>query len=199
MKNLIQILVIVGVIYFLINFKSNNNSVLDSTTPIKEESLSNLKKVVIEVRGLGDISQSKLNQVSRTIEKFYGFRTIVTTDVDITEGMYIRNTKDILNASICLKDLNDYNTKTIYVTNKELWASGDMVNGLAFLGGNTVVVTTTSRGLDETVKHEIGHIFGLGHCTEMSCVMASENDQYETGKFCKKCKNHFIKKFNINE
>lgn len=199
MKNLIQFLIVVGVIYFLFNFKSNDNSILDSSISINKESFANLKKVVIEVRGLGEVSQNKLNQVSRTIEKFYGFRTIITTDVDITEDMYIRNTNNILNASICLKNLNDNEKKTIYVTTKELWASGDMVNGLAFLGGNTVVVTTTARGLDETVKHEIGHIFGLEHCSEKSCVMASDNDQYETGKFCEKCKNYFVKIFNLNE
>ena len=199
MKNIVQILVLIVILYLVFKNKSVERMLPNTNTVVENNSYKELKKVVFQVRGLGDVNYNKLKEVANTIENFYGFRTIITDEVDISEDMYIKNTKEILNATICLKDLNDFNVKTIYVTNKELWASGDFVNGLAYFEGNCVVITTTAKVLEETVKHEVGHIFGLGHCTEKTCVMASANDQYETGKFCEKCKNHFIKKFNINE
>ena len=200
MKNLFKLFVVLGFVTLVLTRNYNNTPTLIADVVVENnDPYSHLKKVVYEVRPLGNVSSTTINNVASTVQSFYGFTTVVKDGVQITNDMYIKGTSEILNASICLANLNQYNIKTIYVTDKELWATGDYVKGLAYLGGNSVIVSTKSNGLVETIKHEVGHTFGLGHCTEKTCVMASANDQYETGKFCNKCKNHFKKTFNINE
>jgi archaemetzincin len=200
MKNLVQILVILGFVYITFHYNnSEKNFISDVVTKNNDNPYAKLQKVVYKVRGLGDVSNYTLNDVASTIESFYGFTTIVENNVDINSNMYIKNTDEILNASVCLENLNSYTTKTIYVTNKELWALGRYVNGLAYYEGNSVIVSTKATDITETVKHEVGHTLGLNHCIEKTCVMASENDYFETGKFCTKCKNHLINRFNIQK
>jgi len=200
MKSLVQILVILGFVYITFGHKKNQNNFISDVSTTKESNpYAKLKKVVYKVKGLGDVSNYTLNQTASTIESFYGFTTIVEHNVEINPKMFIKNTDDILNASVCLENLNSYTEKTIYVTNKELWALGRYVNGLAYHEGNSVIVSTRATDITETIKHEIGHTLGLNHCDDKTCVMASENDNYETGKFCNKCKNHLIVRFNIKK
>jgi len=198
MKTLLKILFLVGVTYYVVTNKPSQTNWLNKNNEDNSE-FSELKKVVYEVRGLGNVDYSTLKSVSETIENFYGFTTIIKTNVNISQDMFIKNTEHILNASICLRELDNHNIKVIFVTDKELWASGDFINGLAYYNGDKVIVSTKSRNLDEVVKHEVGHTFGLEHCNQKTCVMASANDQFETGKFCENCRNHFVIRFDLKQ
>jgi archaemetzincin len=200
MKSIIQIIITIGFIYLILKGNNNTASVISNSNFINQNSkYDKLTNVVYEIKGLGDVDDVYLKRVSTIVSNFYGFKTIVKDKVDISDDMYIKNTSKILNASICLRSLDSYNVKRIYVTNKELWATGDFINGLSYLNGNSVIVTILSKNFEETVKHEVGHTFGLEHCSEKTCVMASANDQFETGKFCNKCKSHFVMTFDIKQ
>lgn len=197
MKTILQILIVISIVYLVNSRNQGSQNLLTNKDVVDKNDYSKLKKNVFYIKGLGNVSSSTLYQIRKEIENFYGFTAIVDNSIPIDYNMYIRNTDKILDASTCLKMLDNYSKKVIYVTDKELWSFGDYVNGLAYQNGNTIVVTTAARNLKETVRHEVGHTFGLGHCTELTCVMASKNDKYEIGKFCNKCKTFFKNKFNI--
>jgi predicted Zn-dependent protease len=55
----------------------------------------------------------------------------------------------------------------------------------------TPIVITIVRGeksfLKETIIHELGHTLGLRHCNDLTCIMAVDNDGFDSGTFCDKC------------
>jgi archaemetzincin len=197
MKTILQILVVVGIIYFVCINNTHTSDIDVKQEIVDENDYSKLKNNTFYIKGLGNVSPSVLKKIANTIERFYGFTTIIDNSIGISEDLYIKNTTEILDATICLEKLDNHKIKVIYITEKQLWSLGDYVNGLAYQDGNTVIVSTQAHNLIETVKHEIGHTFGLSHCSEITCVMASRNDRYETGEFCEKCKKHFKNKFNL--
>jgi archaemetzincin len=75
--------------------------------------------------------------------------------------------------------------------------------GLGYIGGNTSVVSdyrleSADRELFENrlkkvVLHELGHNFGLSHCTVDSCIMSETNGDIVKlnktgGGYCKRCR-----------
>jgi len=197
MKTILQLVIVFTLIYFFSSKNATTNQFSFEKDLVDDNNYSSLKKNIFYIKGLGNISSYKLQEIANEIENFYGFSTIIQTNIEINENMFIKNTNEILNATTCLEILDNSAKKVIYVTDKKLWSSGDYVNGLAYQNGNTVVVTTDAINLLETTRHEIGHTFGLDHCNNITCVMASRNDKYEIGKFCNKCKNFFKNKFNL--
>lgn len=161
-------------------------------TPHVEEKVSYGETIVI--RPLGHVDYDDLTDAAKIIQDFYGYNTSIQSAVPITEDMYIRNTTEILNADVCINKLFS-REKVLYIVDKQLWATGDYLRGYALQNGGTAIVRGDKSFLRETIIHEIGHTLGLGHCSDMSCVMAINNDEYDSGSFCNKCKN----KLNIYE
>lgn len=155
-------------------------------TPHVEQKVSYRETIVI--RPLGDVDYDDLTDAARIVQDFYGYNTSIQSGVPITEDMYIRNTTEILNADVCIDKLFS-REKVLYIVDKKLWATGDYLRGYALQNGGTVIVRGEKSFLRETIIHEIGHTLGLGHCNDMSCVMAVNNDEYDSGTFCNKCKN----------
>jgi hypothetical protein len=56
------------------------------------------------------------------------------------------------------------------------------VRGFTTVKGKIIIVNSGSS-LKETLNHEIGHTYDLLHCTNLSCVMAIDNDEYDCGTF----------------
>jgi predicted Zn-dependent protease len=164
----------------------------ESSEEVEEE--SKFKSEHIKIVPLGNVDYSDLSDAVTIIKDFYGYSACVKPKMSITEDMYIQGTDKILDADVCIDKLNA-NKKTIYIVDKKLWSNGDYLRGYATRGGNTVIVRGEKSFLKETIIHELGHTLGLGHCTDKTCIMATENDAYDSGDFCNKCKS----KLNIYE
>jgi predicted Zn-dependent protease len=163
------------------------------------EEKRNYNNQTLVIKSLGDVDSEDLTFASNIVEDFYGYNTSIERGVSITEDMYIKNTREILNGDVCIQNLhNPYDkVKTLYIVDKRLWASGDFLRGYATLNSNTIIVVGNQNTMRETIIHEIGHTLGLSHCSDLGCIMAINNDEYDTGHFCNKCKNK-LKSFGYN-
>lgn len=144
-------------------------------------------KVIIV--GLNNVDRSRLALAERVIKNFYGFKTeIKPYNQQIDSKFYTDNTKRVINCDPFVRSVSS-NDRIVFVTNETMRGNvSPIVKGYTTVKGNVIIVTSTDE-MKETLIHEIGHTFGLLHCGTLSCVMAIDNDQYETGKFCSNCQN----------
>lgn len=162
------------------SYNSSESSQVTSSTP------QNPTEEVI-IKPLGNVDYSDLTDAVNIIEGFYGYKCSIGSPEQITNEMFINGTDQILNAQVCLNKLYATN-KVVYIVDKRLWANGDFLRGFAATSGGTMIVRGEKSFLRETIIHEMGHTLGLSHCDDLSCIMAVDNDQYDSGTFCKKCK-----------
>jgi predicted Zn-dependent protease len=210
MKLLLKIIAILVIVRWVDNLRIENNltyfelfsispKVLEQSRP-KSSYKPQLKKTYqtknkkskfspdnVTIIPLGNVDYSNLTDAVKIIKNFYGYNCIIGKKEEITNDMYIKNTDKILDADYCIKKFYNMN-KTIYIVDKKLWAKGDYLRGYALRGGGTVLVRGNSSFLEETIIHELGHTLGLGHCDDLTCIMAIENDAYDSGTFCNNCK-----------
>jgi hypothetical protein len=90
------------------------------------------------------------------------------------------------------KFLNAYSnySNVIFLTTKRMYDSKlrDYVRG--YSTGVNVIVRINGGFTKETTIHELGHTLGLSHCNNLSCIMAVNNDAYDSGLFCNNCRRH---------
>lgn len=201
MKTLIKILfkitLIVVVLIFICESVSTNTSVstneVDSVVEVNTDSsyvsvsgpITNTDQHV-NIVGLGDIDKSVLRDASRIIENFYGFSTTISGIREIDPSLYSNG--DTLDADRCLNNLIT-NERTLFITHNDLYTNtGLRLRGYTTIKGNTIIIRGQPEFIKETVIHEIGHSLGLHHCSNLSCVMALNNDEFDSGDFCNDCK-----------
>lgn len=184
MKSLIQFSFILFVIYFVYNKdeiqKKSNVSIQEN--PHQVEKTENKDYIII--RKLGNVEDSDITYAINVIKDFYGYNCVVKSGFDITNEMKINGTDDILNAEKILSEVG-YQNKTLFIVDKRIWHNGQLLRG--FTDKSTVVVRGEKSFLRETIIHELGHTLGLTHCGDKTCIMALNNDEYDSGTFCKKC------------
>ena len=143
-------------------------------------------KQVFYIRGLGDVSQNDLEYTSEIIENFYGYHCIIEDNVSIPNNTYFDDGNTI-NAGSCVSNL-DTDKKTLYLTYNPLNDGNDDLRGYTRINGETIIVRGDRSFMKGTIIHEIGHTLGLEHCSDLTCVMAIQNDEYDSGNFCENCK-----------
>ena len=199
MRTLFRIAVLLIVLYFIFGCTRKIETIgdIDSPTETSHNCSNHCKhtkvptklkyKPIVVVRPLGSVDYSDLTYAVSVIENFYGFDCVIGTTQPIPSNLYISGTTDIINADECI---NTFFTqqKVVYIVDKKLWANGKYYRGYATMDGGTVVVRGDLSIMRETLIHELGHTFGLGHCSDKTCIMASGNDDYDSGTFCNKCR-----------
>jgi hypothetical protein len=190
MDAIIKIIALVFVIHFIkeIYEKNNTDVKTDTNQSYTKNSTStkkdNKKLVDFYIRPLGEVDETDLSDAVKILRDFYQYNCIIKPRVDISENMKIQGTDDILSAKESLNELSHYGN-TIFIADKRLWHLSECKG---FTNGTSIIVKGDKSIMKETLLHEIGHTLGLNHCDNLSCIMAINNDEYETGNFCKKCR-----------
>jgi archaemetzincin len=166
---------------------------------------------VVYIQPLGNVEPASINLVKSAVEKFYHVKCILKPAVSLTKGI-LADSKTRYEANRILSKYNsDENIlilteQDIAVVNPERHSKEWGVFGLGYQPGTTCVVSVfrlrrnASKALfrDRLIKvclHEIGHNFGLKHCTsgDTRCLMRDsqgtikEVDQ-EQVFLCPQCK-----------
>lgn len=162
-------------LYSEINSKFNPNNF---GTVIKDSS------VIIQIRGAGDFNPTHLDTISKRIEDYFGFKTIIVNESFDVRGYTIKDT-EMLNAELFVSSVKN-DTITIYVTNHILYTDR-YVMGVTAYENLTVLLNGNYYDLKNSLIHELGHIFGLHHCENEFCVMNTTGSILDLDKFCNKC------------
>ncbi len=153
----------------------------------------------------GDIEERLILGVAGNVRRTFGLDVRVSS-VPFPPKLGYNPSRDQYHAGTILRYLGSLDfpklVKLVGVVSFDLYEEGlNFVFGEADLGGrNAVVSINRLRHPDEEVfflrvfkevNHEIGHCFGLGHCTDPSCVMSfssSVRDVDRKGEgFCSSC------------
>ena len=138
-------------------------------------------KVIL--KNLGEIDYGDIEMASDIIREF-GLNPIIESGISVPNSIIV---DDYIDARKFIQFSNDQ-IKTIYLTELKLREDSLDLRGYTTLWGNSVVVRAKRDFLEETIKHELGHTFGLNHCSDRTCIMAINNDEWESGQFCDECK-----------
>lgn len=195
MKNLFKLSIVVIVVLFI--FGSKPKHIPQGEADVETHCCSHksvctnnekmyLPKCTVLVKPLGDVDYSDLTDAVSIIEGFYGWKAYIGNRVELTSDLFISGS-DIVSAEALLSKFYS-EQRIVYVLDKRMWGKNTYIKGYAAANGGTVFVKGEKSYLRETLIHEIGHTLGLKHCSNLSCIMAINNDEYETGKFCDNCK-----------
>jgi hypothetical protein len=184
MKNFLSFvlpfLLLIGAFLYFIEKKRHTEPPVITEDEIKP------KNDTIYIRGLGKYQKSDLKKASKIIKEFYGFPCKIIGSVKTIKYMYSKNGKS----------LDDYKTLSylksdstiLYVTDEKITQGSLDLRGAALPLSNNIIVVGDMSFMKSTLIHEIGHLLGLDHCNDLTCVMALNNDEYDSGDFCGKCK-----------
>lgn len=98
------------------------------------------------------------------------------------------NVSDILDDQKLLNRFSEFKS-IIYLTKRRMYDTNVRSYVRGYSTGYSLIVKVNNGWAKETLVHELGHVLGLPHCDNLNCVMAINNDNYDTGLFCNKCKN----------
>jgi hypothetical protein len=138
----------------------------------------------ILIKGVGNVSQSTLYEAQSIVKSFFGVTPQISESIILYDSHYINS--NTINGDRFVTDITP-TVKTIYVTDLKIFGQNISVRGITRINGKALLIESGSH-LKETIIHELGHTFGLYHCNNLSCIMAINNDEYDSGDFCNKCK-----------
>ena len=169
----------------------------------------------ITLQPIGQIENIILNKLQSRIFSVFGCPVKVNNPIPVPGEAYIQLRDQYLSDTFLevLKQYKQKQYKVLGITEVELFT-----NGLNFLFGqadskHSVAVVSLhllrqeqyglapdeTLFIDRAVKeaiHELGHTFGIGHCSDTSCVMHFSNSlsdtDYKETYFCSHCRPKLI-------
>jgi len=169
--------------------------------------------MLIYILPIKEVNTEYFDQISKALEKVFNMSCKILSPMEKPDYAY-NPKRNQYNASLILSEIHsnvpkDAN-KILGITDLDLYTRGlNFVFGQAQLGGRCAIVSTfrlspkfnrtlkgnsTSIVIERIIKeaiHELGHTFGLDHCSNRRCVMSFSNDleqaDYKSLEFCQKC------------
>ena len=171
----------------------------------------------ITLRPIGTLDNAILVALKERLSVIFGCTVNIASLLEIPRYAYEQDRAQYRAALIVDKlaeNIDEKGEKILGVTGEDLFEQGlNFVFGEASPAHGAAVISLcrlrqefngelpdTDILLDRTVKeavHELGHTFGLGHCSNIHCVMHFSNCLADTdikdGSFCSKCHPKLIK------
>ena len=144
---------------------------------------------------VGHIGKDLLGSVSRYLEGL-GFSVRISEELPIPERAYNRKRSQYTVIPF-IELVDDYEGHHLLVTDVDLCTSHlNFIFGCG-PGPNAIISIARLKGdlLEERMikeaVHELGHVFSLGHCDNLRCVMHFSNcladTDYKQKEFCSRC------------
>lgn len=164
---------------------------------------------MITVVPIGDVDEGLLESLRSSLEEIFGQRTSITDKIQLPKETWHRDRRQYLASSIlAVLSSPSPEDRVLGIVDVDLFTPGlNFIFGQADISGRRAVISLyrlrqafyglpndedvfRQRTLKEAV-HELGHTYGLGHCSNPMCVMHFSNTLSDTDlkgwKFCSKC------------
>ena len=162
---------------------------------------------------VGDIEKSILESLAKELEKTFGCVAEIHERMSLPQETYNERRRQYSSSQI-LQKIHSFieakkQDKVLAVARVDLYVERlNFVFGEAELGGRFAIISLArlrqsfyglpenkalflERAAKEAV-HELGHVYGLSHCPDSSCVMYFSNSLMDTdkkrGSFCARCR-----------
>lgn len=180
MKRIFGFLILVVIFTFARKHKEQSHS------PEYSAPFTNNEKPVL-IHGLGEYNREDLLKAREILKEEFNIQSKICSSKRTEPSLYSSNHVELI-AEKVLSQFRVEGENVVYVTSEPLISrSGENLRGMTHLGG-TVIVLKGGVHLKETLIHEMGHTFGLTHCDDETCIMAINNDETDSGEFCRKCR-----------
>ena len=155
-----------------------------STAKKKEKELELVPDDTVRVVGLGIHDLSDLDTAAAVVSGFWGCPSVVRGSVHTSPDMYRDSVLMDYEVLYSLRKSGRF----LYITDEPLFSDTIELRGAALVWCNNMVVRGDLSFMRGTIIHEMGHLRGLEHCSNLACVMAVDNDEYDTGDLCAPCR-----------
>lgn len=152
-----------------------------------------------------DFPVQKANMLADVLRKVYPAVTLQAAALALPKEHYNKERNRYRGTGL-LEDLRRHRNGNVLLglTDEVIFMSNELsltygIFGLSFTGSGLAIISSTrpsgkAQSEDHLVKlmmHEMGHAFGLKHCSDQHCFMvdAEHGDKFsQTPAFCKSCK-----------
>lgn len=163
---------------------------------------------------VGKINNIVLEYLQNGLSEVFGKEVIIAQSIDIPSSSYNPTRRQYLSTIILqeMRKLSYVNAKVLGIVDVDLYVPElNFVFGEADIGSGIAIISIIRlrqgyyglpednnlfklRALKEAV-HEIGHLYGFGHCKNSRCIMYFSNSLIDTDRkdfhFCPKCQKNF--------
>jgi archaemetzincin len=168
----------------------------------------------LKILPIGKIPEEILKLIADTLEKTYNLKVETSASINLPKESYNPSRSQYLAEKILDFMKKKFSGKNFAVANADIYAEGlNFIFGQAELNGRVGIVSIYRLNpkfyglpfnkklfferIEKEAVHEVGHMLGLTHCENESCVMSFSNSIFEVDKksknLCEKCKKLILK------